>query len=76
MALFYLGDVAYRWRDHRQAPIDRTITGLAAAATLPALLHIPALAALGLLAGIGICRLIWELWRRPRIGAAFAGQAR
>lgn len=76
MALFYLGDVAYRWRDHRQAPIDRTVTGLASAATLPALLHIPALAALGLLASIGICRLVWELWRRPRIGPALAGQAR
>lgn len=76
MALFYLGDVAYRWRDHGQAPIDRTVTGVAAAATLPALLHIPALAGLGLLAGIGICRLVWELWRRPRIGPALAGQAR
>lgn len=76
MALFYLGDVAYRWRDHRQAPIDRTVTGVAAAATLPALLDMPALAALGLLAGIGVCRLVWELWRRPRVGPALAGQAR
>ncbi len=76
MALFYLGDVAYRWRDHRQAPIDRTVTGVAAAATLPVLLHMPAIAALGLLAGIGVCRLVWELWRRPRVGPALAGQAR
>ena len=76
MALFYLSDVAYRWRDHRQVPVDRTATGLAAAATLPALLHMPAIGALGLLAGIGICRLVWELWRRPRIGPAVAGQAR
>jgi low temperature requirement protein LtrA len=76
MALFYLGDVAYRWRDHGQAPVDRTVAGVAAAATLPALLHTPALTALSLLAGIGICRLVWELWRRPRIGPALAGQAR
>ena len=76
MALFYFADVAYRWRDHRQAPVDRTVTGVAAAPTLPALLHIPALAALGLLAGIGVCQLVWELWRRPRIGPALAGQAR
>lgn len=76
MALFYLADVAYRWRDHRQAPADRAVTGVAAAATLPALLHMPALAALGLLAGIGGCRLVWELWRRPRVGPALAGQAR
>ena len=76
MALFYLGDVAYRWRDHRQVPIDRTATGLAAAASLPALLHIPAIAALGLLTGIGGLRLAWELWQRPRIGTGVAGQAR
>ena len=76
MALFYFADVAYRWRDHGQAPADRTVTGVAAAASLPALLHIPALAALGLLAGIGGCRLAWELRRRPRIGPALAGQPR
>ncbi|WP_301146525.1 low temperature requirement protein A [Mycobacterium simiae] len=76
MALFYLADVAYRRRDHRQAPADRAVTGVAAAAVLPALLHLPALAALGLLAGIGVCRLVWELRRRPRIGPALAGQAR
>jgi len=76
MALFYFADVAYRWRDHGQAPVDRTVTGVAAAASLPALLHIPALAALGLLAGIGGCRLAWELRRRPRIGPALAGQPR
>jgi hypothetical protein len=76
MALFYLGDVAYRWRDHRQIPVDRTVTGFAAAATLPALLHMPAIAALGLLTGIGCLRLAWELWQRPRIGPGVAGQAR
>ncbi|WP_232004812.1 low temperature requirement protein A [Mycobacterium sp. ACS1612] len=76
MALFYLGDVAYRWRDHRQVPVDRTAAGLAAAATLPVLLHVPAIGALGLLTGIGWVRLAWELWRRPRIGPGVAGQAR
>jgi len=76
VALFYLADVAYRWRDHRQLAVDRAVTGVVSAATLPLLLYIPALAALGLLAAIGICRLSWELWRRPRIGPALAGQAR
>ena len=76
MALFYLADVAYRWRDHRQIPVDRTATGLVAAATLPALLHMPGLAALALLATIGGIRLAWELWQRPRIGTGVAGQAR
>jgi low temperature requirement protein LtrA len=75
-ALFYLGDVAYRWRDHRQLPVDRTVAGLVAAATLPMLLHIPGIAALALLTGIGGVRLAWELWRRPRIGPGVAGQAR
>jgi low temperature requirement protein LtrA len=76
MALFYLGDVAYRWRDHRQVPIDRTATGLFAAATLPALVHMPGLAALALLTAIGVVRLAWELWQRPRIGTGVAGRAR
>jgi low temperature requirement protein LtrA len=76
MAMFYLGDVAYRWRDHKQVPIDRAATGFAAAATLPAVLHMPAIAALALLTVIGWVRLAWELWQRPRIGTGVAGQAR
>jgi low temperature requirement protein LtrA len=76
MALFYLGDVAYRWRDHKQLPIDRAVTGLAAVATLLAVLHMPAVAGLGLLTVIGCVRLAWELWQRPRIGTGIAGQAR
>jgi low temperature requirement protein LtrA len=73
---FYLGDVAYRWRDHRQVPFDRAATGLIAVATLPALSHMPGLAVLALLTVIGGCRLAWELWQRPRIGTGVAGRAR
>lgn len=76
MALFYLGDGAYRWRDHRQIPINRAATGIAAAATLPVLLHVSAIAALGLLTVIGGLRLAWELRRRPHVGPGVAGQAR
>jgi low temperature requirement protein LtrA len=76
LALFYLGDVAYRWRDHRQIPIDRAITGLVAAASLPALLRMPGIGSLAVLTGIGCVRLVWELWRRPRVGPGVAGQAR
>lgn len=76
LALFYLSDVAYRWRDHHQIPIDRAATGCAAAAVLPVLMHVPAIAALGLLTAMGWVRLAWELWRRPRIGPGVAGQAR
>lgn len=73
MALFYLSDVAYRWRDHHQVPIDRAATGFAAAAVLPVLMHLPASAALGVLTAMGWVRLGWELWRRPRIGPEVAG---
>ncbi|MCV7419450.1 low temperature requirement protein A [Mycobacterium yunnanensis] len=76
MGMFYLADVAYRWRDHRQIPVDRTATGLAAAASLPVLMHVPGLAALALLTALGAVRLAWELWRRPRIGTGVAGQVR
>lgn len=76
MALFYLGDVAYRWRDHHEIPFDRAVTGFAAAATVPLLSHVPGIAALALLTCIGGVRLGWELWRRPRIGTGVAGQAR
>lgn len=76
MATFYLSDVAYRWRDHGQIPIDRALTGCAAAAVLPVLLTVPAIAALGVLTGFGWVRLGWELWRRPRIGPGVAGQVR
>ncbi|OBJ52385.1 low temperature requirement protein A [Mycobacterium sp. 1423905.2] len=76
MALFYLSDVAYRWRDHHQVPIDRAVTGFAAAAVLPVLMDLPAIAALGVLTAMGWVRLAWELWRRPRIGPGVAGQVR
>ena len=76
MALFYLADVAYRWRDHRQIPVDRAATGVAAAASLPVLMHVPGLASLAVLTALGGVRLAWELWRRPRIGTGVAGQAR
>ncbi|KAA0092810.1 low temperature requirement protein A [Mycolicibacterium sp. P1-18] len=76
MALFYLADVAYRWRDHRQIPVDRAATGLAAAASLPVLVHVPGLAALAGLTALGGVRLAWELWRRPRIGTGVAGDVR
>lgn len=76
MPLFYLGDVvAYRWRDRRQP--HRPGRCQERRRHVPAgLLHIPGVAALGVLTGIGWVRLAWELWRRPRIGPAVAGQVR
>jgi low temperature requirement protein LtrA len=74
VALFYLGDVAYRWRDHHQVTVDRLITGGASLAVLPLATHIPAIVLLMVLCAIGTLRLAWELWRRPRVGPTIAGK--
>jgi low temperature requirement protein LtrA len=76
VALFYLGDVAYRWRDHHQLTVDRLITGAACLLVLPLAVHIPAVLTLVVLGAIGALRLSWELWRRPRVGPAIAGKIR
>jgi low temperature requirement protein LtrA len=76
VALFYLADVAYRWRDHHQLTTDRMVTGAAAILVCPAAVHVPAMATLVILTAIGVARLSWELWRRPRVGPAKAGMVR
>ncbi|MDT5205234.1 MAG: hypothetical protein QOD34_1870 [Mycobacterium sp.] len=73
IGLFYLADVAYRWRDHHQLATDRMVTGAAAILVYPAATHAPAIATLVVLTAIGVARLSWELWRRPRIGPTTAG---
>jgi low temperature requirement protein LtrA len=74
VALFYLGDVAYRWRDHHQLTVDRLLTGGTSLAVLPLAPHIPAVVLLVMLCAIGTLRLAWELWRRPRVGPTIAGK--
>jgi low temperature requirement protein LtrA len=76
VALFYVGEVAYRWRDHHQFTADRALTAMACAAVFPAALQLPALATMSILAGIGFARVGWELWRRPQIGPVTAGAPR
>ena len=76
VALFYLADVAYRWRDHHQLTTDRMVTGAAAILVCPAATHVPAIATMVILTAIGVTRLSWELWRRPRVGPATAGMVR
>ena len=76
VALFYLADVAYRWRDHHQLTTDRMVTGAAAILVCPAATHVPAVVTLVILTAIGVARLSWELWRRPRVGPATAGTVR
>ena len=73
IGLFYLADVAYRWRDRHQLATDRMVTGAAAILVYPAAAHAPAIATLVVLTAIGVARLSWELWRRPRIGPTTAG---
>jgi low temperature requirement protein LtrA len=76
VALFYLADVAYRWRDHHQLTTDRMVTGAAAILVCPVATHVPAMVTLVILTAIGVARLSWELWRRPRVGPATAGMVR
>jgi low temperature requirement protein LtrA len=76
VALFYLGDVAYRWRDHHQLTVDRLIAGLTCLTVFPAALAEPAILTMVVLTVIGLVRLGWELWRHPRVGPSIAGQVR
>lgn len=76
VALFYLADVLYRWRDHHQLTKDRLITGACALLILPMAIHSAAVITMVALAAIGVVRLGWELWRRPRVGPVTAGTVR
>lgn len=69
VALFYAGEVAYRWRDHHQLAVDRLLTSAAALLVFPLATSVPAVLSLAVLAVIGIVRLSWELWRGPQIGS-------
>ncbi|MGP4056175.1 low temperature requirement protein A [Mycobacterium sp. 4D054] len=73
LALFYVGEVAYRWRDHHQLVVDRLLTAAAYLMVFPVATEVPALVSLTLLTAIGALRLAWELWRRPQIGTVRAG---
>lgn len=69
VALFYAGEVAYRWRDHRQLTVDRLVTAAAALLVFPLATSAPAVVSLAVLTIIGVVRLAWELWRGPQIGS-------
>lgn len=76
VALFYAAEAAYRWRDHHQLTVDRLLTAAAALLVYPLAISAPAIVSLTVLTVIGIVRLAWELWRRPRIGTGVAGAVR
>jgi low temperature requirement protein LtrA len=73
VALFYAGEVAYRWRDHHQLTVDRVLTAAATLLVYPVAISVPAVLSLTILTVIGVVRLAWELWRRPQVGTVRAG---
>jgi low temperature requirement protein LtrA len=73
VALFYAGEVAYRWRDHHQLTVDRLLTAAATLLVYPVAISVPAVVSLTVLTVIGVVRLAWELWRRPQVGTVRAG---
>jgi low temperature requirement protein LtrA len=73
VALFYAGEVAYRWRDHHQLTVDRLLTAAATLLMYPVAISVPAVVSLTALTVIGVVRLAWELWRRPQVGTVRAG---
>ena len=68
VALFFVGDVAYRWRDHHQLAADRLLAAVGATALVPVAVSAPAWAALAGLTGVCVLQTGWELWRHPAIG--------
>lgn len=68
VALFFAGDVAYRWRDHHQLAVDRLVAAAAAAVILPLAITAPLLATLVALTTVCAVRAGWEIWHPPAIG--------
>jgi low temperature requirement protein LtrA len=68
VAMFFVGDVAYRWRDHHQLAADRLLAAVGSAALIPVATFAPALAALAGLTVVCLLQTGWELWRHPEIG--------
>ena len=68
VALFFAGDVAYRWRDHHQLATDRLLAAVAALVVVPLALAMPALVALAVVAAVCAVWTGWEAWYHPPIG--------
>ena len=68
VAMFYVGDVAYRWRDHHQLATGRLVAAVGAASLIPVAVVAPALAALAGLTVVCLLHTSWELWHHPAIG--------
>ena len=68
VAVFYVGDVGYRWLDHHQLATGRLVAAVGAASLIPVAVVAPALAALAGLTLVCFLHTSWELWRHPAIG--------
>ena len=68
VAVFYVGDVAYRWRDHHQLATGRLMAAVGAASLILVAAVAPALAALAGLTLVCLLHTSWELWHHPAIG--------
>jgi low temperature requirement protein LtrA len=69
-ALFYAGEVLYRWRDHHEIATDRLITSVALIALIPMALAVSALTILVAVTVVSVVFVAWEVWRQPEIGGA------
>lgn len=55
VAMFYVGDVAYRWRDHHQLATGRLVAAVGAASLIPVAVVAPAVSALAGLTSSACC---------------------
>ncbi|MET0419040.1 MAG: low temperature requirement protein A [Actinoplanes sp.] len=69
-ALFYAGEVLYRWRDHHEIATDRLVTSVALTALIPVARVVPALTILVAVTAVSVAFVAWEIWRQPEIGGA------
>ena len=68
VALFFVGDVGYRWRDHHQLAADRLLAAVGALVLIPVAVFAPALAALAGLTVVCALLIGRELWQHSAIG--------
>lgn len=68
VALFFAGEVAYRWREHHELAPDRLVTSIVLLSLIPVALAVPTLTTLAAVTSVGIAFIGYEHWQRPEIG--------
>ncbi|MCT2282262.1 low temperature requirement protein A [Micromonospora chalcea] len=69
-ALFYVGEMLYRWRDHHELATDRLVTSVVLMALTPIAPAVTALTILVAVTAVSVAFVAWEVWRQPEIGGA------